>query len=503
MSDLKTFLTMKKLKLLLIAIVVGGLAGCDILDTEPRQSLPIDETLEDVQGLQGLVTGLYDGIQDPDIAGGNYNVVPEILADNVVWTGSFTNYQRVHQHGMVPENPTTNWWVISYRTINMANLLIEDAPNLIDDPDLSQEDLDVILGDAYFIRGMLYFEMARVFSSPWWVTGDGSHDGVPLRTNSATEINDFENLPRASLAASYVQAESDLQEALNFLPDVAVRADRRVTRSAALGYLMRLEMTRGNYSAAADYAGQIIDSGFYALTDHPEGPFLNEFSEESIFEVIHTPQDNPGVNAGQNAFYAASALGGRGDVEISGAFFDALNSLVTEEQQAAIEAADLVVEDLRVDLIAEFGGAPVTLKFRDGINNADNVMNMRYADILLSRAEALAEDAADLSSVPQEAYDLLNRVRTRSLNVTDPVTGAPMDEVIEFEESDFDDKQELIDAILLERQVELAFEGDRFHTLQRKGLDVRGTPAGDDALLFPLPQGEVDANPEIEQHGGY
>ncbi len=495
---------MKKLKIVLVAALLGGLIGCDILETEPRQSLLIDETLVDTQGMEGLVTGLYDGIQDPDIAGGNYNIVPEILADNVVWSGSFTNYARVHQHNMVPENPTTNWWVISYRTINMANLVIEEAANILEDPAVTQADVDLLLGDAHFIRGMLYFEMARVFSSPWWTTGDGSHDGVPIRTNSATEIDEFENLPRASLAVSYDQAETDLMAAVNLLPDVGVRADRRATRSTALGYLMRLEMTKGNYAAAAEYAEQIMDTGHYELTDHPEDPFLNEFSEESIFEVIHTAQDNPGVNAGQNAFYATTAMGGRGDIEISEGFVNAFTSIITEDQQAAIDAAGYEVVDLRGELLTSLEpGTGATMKFRDGVNNADNVMNMRYADILLSRAEALAEEAEDLASVPQETYDLLNEVRTRSLNVTDPATGAPFDEFIEFDETDFDVKEELIDAILLERQVELAFEGDRFHTLQRKGLNVRITPAGGDAILFPLPQGEVDANPEIDQHGGY
>src|SRR5690606_33462617 len=114
------------------------------------------------------------------------------------------------------------------------------------------------------------------------------------------------------------------------------------------------------------------------------------------------------------------------------------------------------------------------------------------------------EMAATLGDVPAEAYELLNLVRMRSLNVMASATGgeAP-DGLVRYTPADFADKQELLDAILLERRVELAFEGDRFHTLQRRGLQVRGVPAGDNRLLFPLPQEEVDSNPLIDQHGDY
>src|SRR5699024_3517308 len=125
-------------------------------------------------------------------------------------------------------------------------------------------------------------------------------------------VPDFENLPRSSLNEVYAQVEQDLTAAASLLPDLGVRDDRRATRYAALGYLMRLELERQNYSAAADFAAEIISSGIFSLTSSPAGPFTNEFSSESIFEIVHTTQDNPGVNAGQNTFYASTSRNGRG-----------------------------------------------------------------------------------------------------------------------------------------------------------------------------------------------
>ncbi len=64
-------------------------------------------------------------------------------------------------------------------------------------------------------------------------------------------------------------------------------------------------------------------------------------------------------------------------------------------------------------------------------------------------------------------------------------------------------KQELIDAILLERRIELAFEGQRYHDLVRRNMDVSGDPAGANNTIFPVPQREIDANSNISQNPGY
>src|SRR5699024_3336145 len=130
----------------------------------------------------------------------------------------------------------------------------------------------------------------------------------------------------------------------------------------------------------ADFAAEIISSGIFSLTSSPAGPFTNEFSSESIFEIVHTTQDNPGVNAGQNTFYASTSRNGRGDIQYSDDFFEALHSTVTATQQAAIDAAGLNAIDLRSELIDTESTS--TIKFPDGATNADNVMNMRYPDIL-------------------------------------------------------------------------------------------------------------------------
>jgi len=496
---------MKNLKLILITTVLFGLigVGCDLLDSpSPEQSLPTEDVINDPDGLDNLVTGMYDGLQNGNIAGGNFNVLPEIMADNVNWSGSFANYARQASKSMLPsDGQIGSWWNVSYREINTANVLLQYADE-VDDPEFTDARRAEVQGEAHFVRGMLYFELARVFAKPWGYTGDNSHQAVPIRTEGVESTEDFENLPRSPLSEVFDQAEQDLLTALDLLPAEGLRADRRATQYTVLGYLKRIELERGDYEAAADYAEQIINSGEFSLTDEPGGPFNNEFSSESIFEIIHTPQDNPGVNLGQNAFYTDTDRDGRGDIQYSSDFTDALEETVTDDQQTAIDAAGYDVVDLRGELLDRDEDNRSTLKFTDGANNADNVMNMRYASVLLSHAEALVETSASIADVPVEAYDHLNEVRTRSIRVTDDL-GNEYPELVEFNPGDFTSTDEMIEAILLERRVELAFEGDRFYTLSRKGLDIDGLAPDDDSITFPIPQGETDANPNIEQNPGY
>jgi hypothetical protein len=490
---------MKRFLLFLIAVILAGFMGCqNFLVENPQQSLPVDLVLSNATGLANIVTGMYNALHTANIAGGNYNVLVEIMADNVLWKGSFTTYQDFANRAVVPDNGnTTAWWTDSYKAINTANIVL-DAVDKINDPTLTQAQKDIYKGDAYFVRGIVYLQLAIVYGKPWNFTADQSHLAVPVRTKPVTSSSAFENLPRATVAAVFAQVDADLKQAVTLLP--ATRTDRRATKNAANGYLMREEMEKANYAGAAAYA-QTIRGGGYTLTAAPYTVFQTKFSTESVFEIAFTTNDNPGVNAGQHAFYAPNSLGGRGDIVITQSFVDATAQIVTAAQKAAITAAGGTVADLRVTTMQNGNTANTssTIKYFRTTND-DDVQSLRLSDVLLIRAEALAEQAATLAAVPAEVYTLVNQVRERSLSVTG---GTATKAMIDYSAANFATKQDLINAILLERRVELAFEGDRFYTLRRKGLDMRGLAPSSNKVTFPIPQPEIDANPSMTQNPGY
>lgn len=485
-----------------MAMALALFVGCkDFLVETPQQALNLPDVLNNPGGVTSLVTGLYNGMHSASIAGGNYNVLVEIMADNTLWTGSFVTYADFANRRMTPDNANTvNWWTDSYRTINIANILLE-AVNQLNDPTVTTAQKDIWRGEAYFIRGMLYFHLAIVYSKPWNFTPSNTHLSVPIRTKPVKSSADFENLPRNTLAEVIAQVESDLNQAVNLLPVTRLRTDRRATQYAAIGYLMRVAMYKLDYTAAANYASQLIAAGF-TLPSAPALAFnANKFSSESIFEIAWTVTDNPGPNAGQQAFYAPAANGGRGDIKISSSFVTAIGQIITPSQQAAVTAAGGTATDRRVSTLLNgtTANSSATLKFTLSTRD-NNVINMRYPEVLLTRAEALTELAANLAAVPAEVYTLLNTVRNRAILVSG---GTATQSMIQYTSADFADKQALLDAILLERRVELAFEGDRFYTLHRKGLSINGLLPSDNRITFPIPQQEMDANKNMVQNPGY
>ena len=125
-----------------------------------------------------------------------------------------------------------------------------------------------------------------------------------------------------------------------------------------------------------------------------------------------------------------------------------------------------------------------------GFNAGNDIPEIRYSDILLSRAEALNE----LSGPSQEAIDLINEVKIRAGATPLSLAGLT--------------QESLREAILQEREWEFYFEAKAREDQIRHGVFIsraqaRGANAQDFRRLFPIPQTELDANGLLEQNPGY
>ncbi|MEX0724020.1 MAG: RagB/SusD family nutrient uptake outer membrane protein [Gracilimonas sp.] len=491
---------MSRLKLILVTIVITAFTACDVLDSpEPQQSLPADEGLETVADFESALNGAYNNVQEFSNGdnSGQLAFLNDIITDDAVWTGSFPTYVEVSAQQMSPSNGSiTGQWNGAYEAINSANIILDNLDNL----EADQAVIDDFRGQALFIRALEYYYLVQYFSLPWGATADNSHDGVPLQLESVTSDEDFSNPSRATVQEVYDQIITDLETADGLIQNTT---PNKATNAAVTGLLARIALIQGEWTEAANYAGEITGDNAFSLGGSVTEYFQSELSDESIFEIQHTTQDVPDpANTSLTAVYNP---GTRDDIQISQPFLDATDALITDDQQTALDAVDQSVEDTRVTQLLEgtTAGDSNSLKYEDVVNAADNVPIMRLSEMMLTRAEALAEDANTLLDVPQEAFDLVNEIRTRAMIVTDN-NGAPTDpSIIEYDQADFNDKEEFIDAILLERRVELAFEGHRKTDLQRRGEDVGGTAWDAPNLVFPIPESQIDANDNIDQNDGY
>jgi hypothetical protein len=296
----------------------------------------------------------------------------------------------------------------------------------------------------------------------------------------------------------YSQIITDLQTAQGLITNTT---PNRATNDAVTALLARIALIQGEWADAASLAGQVADT--QTLSSEVTEYFVSELSAESIFEIQHTTQDVPDpANTSLTAVYNA---GTRDDIQITEEYLNATDQIITADQETALQAANQTAADTRVTqlLTGTTAGDSNTAKYEDLVNSADNVPILRQSEMILTRAEALARDAATLADVPAEVYELVNAIRTRAINVTNDSGGSGNEALIEYSPADFADKQELIDAILLERRVELAFEGHRKTDLQRLQQNVGPSAWDADAVVFPIPQSQIDANENITQNPGY
>lgn len=491
-------------KRIIIVLGIGMLvAGCNLLGNQkPLQSLPLGSAYQTVADLNQELIGAYNDLQDDPnggaIGGADWCVFGEIIADNTSFQGSFTTYQDIAQHNMDPNNGSANdVWYSSYRVINDVNIIL-DKLGSVTGPSSTAE-LNSIKGQCLFIRGMVYYYLVNFYAKPWTGGSGGanSQPGVPVITKPVTSSSDFTYPKRNTVSEVYTQIKQDLKDAAGLLP--VTTADGQGDKYAAIAMELRVAMQQQDYATAETLSKQIMDSGDYALNADVKTFFTNEFSQESIFEVSNTVQDNVGVNTSLSALYNPQE---RDDIRISTSFVTALDQIVPAAQQDSIAAHGDTYADTRVSelLTGTKGGSSSVLKYEDYLNNSDNAPIFRYAEVLLDRAEALART----SGVNQESVDLLNQIRERAIKVYD-LSGNPVDnsQFIDYKMSDFASATDLINTILLERRVELAFEGQRFFDLTRTGQSVNGDAYNANDLRFPIPQTEMDANKNMVQNPGY
>jgi starch-binding outer membrane protein, SusD/RagB family len=451
------------------------------LELFPEQSLDESVAFSSAAAAEATLNGVYSQAQSLEVFGSSPQIIEDFMSDNTEFVGSFPTLQDIKFYVITSPNATIQGhWQVMYRVINGANLVVDNVPN-VTDPLMTPERAASIVGQAKFLRAIVYFQLVNQFAQPFNLNG-GSSPGVPLVLKGFT--GQIEYPARATVAEVHAQIAKDLTEALAAVPATyASNAKGKATKAACAGYLSRLHLYRGEYPQAASFAQQVLS--FPNYTPAANLNFYDQLSSEDVFTIINTTTDNPRTGAGGWASYhRPPAQGGRGDC----AFTDGLVALFNAESgdKRFTELSDMVTA-------ADNVMRRMTKKFPDGATNTDNAPLMRVAEINLTRAEALAE----VNGVNQESIDLVNPIRTRA-------------GLTAWSIGDFATKQDLVTSILNERRKELCFEGHRRMDLLRRGLPLRSTGPevplagfGAQRTILPIPQREIDLNTNLVQNPGY
>jgi tetratricopeptide (TPR) repeat protein len=439
---------MRKIFILILLFVS---VACNVLDVEPYDGTEADVTFKNKQDIEKGILGSYAPFQYLSYYGRGFMIFSDLAADNLEnpIDGTASDYREIDNNNILPENGgASGIWGSAYEAINTANNVIAQVPNMTD---MSPEEMEVALGELYFIRALNHFNLMVYF-------GD-----VPVKTTPTLSTDDI-NPPRESKEVVYEQIVEDLELAADYLPESSSKV--RASKYAAVALLARVHLYMGAYDEAIVSATEVIEDGGYTLLEDYDAIFTDG-SAETIFEIDFTVLARNRIAE----YNFPKSLNGRREVAPTTDVLDAYES--GDERYAAS--------------IAFEGTLAYAIKYPDLATGTENVIVLRLADMYLIRAEANARLGQNLSAV----QDDINEIRSRA----------------ELGDTAADTYPELLAAIEQERWVEFAFEGHRWFDLVRtdRAVDVLPNVTDVNQTLFPIPSSEIltNTNPDMKQNPGY
>ncbi len=439
---------MKKIILYFSILLIAG--ACAKLDPQPTQSVNADEAITSADDLEQALTGCYDALQLSGFYGRHALFAAELSSDNANATGTILEYNDMSLNNMLSGNSIVeSMWYHFYIAINRANNVLYYLPQV---ENLDEGTANDVKGQLLFIRSLACFNLVRYF-------GD-----VPLKTTPTLSTNELD-IPRTPVSDVISQVKDDLEFAMN---NISTTTPGKATAGAAEALLAKVLLYNLEYDDAILHATNVIDGYSYSL-DNFATLFSGENSAEHIFQVFYSDQDKSRLAE----YSLPTAMGGR--YEVSPA-----EALLNNYQDG----------DIRKDLsFAGIEEAPYCIKYSNISTGDDNVCVLRLAEMYLLRAEAriMLRDP-ELQSINND----INAIRERA--TLNPVQLA--------------DYGDLLDEVLLQRQLEFAFEGHRWFDLIRtnRAIETLENVSGSEQLLFPIPFSEINTNNLInaeDQNPGY
>jgi len=215
---------MKNMKKSLLIIFAGCLlVACnkDFLELKPQQSVLTTDVFSQVSTSRAAVNGLYSLMQSYSYYGRDAMVIPEVISDNLtrsVRTGNRYTGMNTLTHTATDAN-VSRMWNQMYQVITNANAVIANEENIKKVATaLEQEEALQLVGEAYAVRALVYFDLAKFFGRPLKFTANGSHLCVPLVLKAITTIEDVVYPARNTAAEVYAQIDKDIEEAIKRMP---------------------------------------------------------------------------------------------------------------------------------------------------------------------------------------------------------------------------------------------------------------------------------------------
>ncbi|MCF0073937.1 RagB/SusD family nutrient uptake outer membrane protein [Dyadobacter sp. CY261] len=496
-----------------LTAAVSLLLGCADLDEKPVGLLAPEALFRTSKDVETAIMGAYGWMATERLYGRQFVSALMLRSDmeDIGDRGTPAERQQVNDFNMDDNNNMVNqFWPVWYQVISGTNAAIFGAQTL----NLPEATGNPLIAEARFIRAFAYFHLVQVF---------GDIPYIDYFISNPESVKSISKTPAATVYASII---ADLEFAKQWLPDKQPAEVRsRASKGTAAAYLASVHLTMGQYQKAyteakwvidnKDKFGYALEADFQTLFKAPQAPNM----KEHIFDI-----DFLGLKSGEggaNDDIMAPMTGVRGgDAPRSGwsVIVPSLKVYSTwddRDYRKEVSFDDSLLVGGKLVPYTEFTNTkrPHIAKYARFAGNSNsegrysdhNYAAMRYAEILLIAAEASVE----VSGPNAEALGYINEIRARARNWAGKQVTFPEDVKVGLA------KDAMIDLILEDRRLELAFEYKRWYDIKRRNLGekvFKGTNSlephesfsANRDYLMPLPRVELQVNPNLApQNPGY
>ncbi len=480
------------LNIYIIAVVALSISSCSDswLDTSPSSAVSSKNAFNTYDDVSVALSGAYDGVQgnsgNPTYYGARMIYYGDVRGDDMQSRTTGMRTSGCYEMNYIASN-APDIWGRPYDVIHRINEILQ----AIDEgkaSDGAEADVKNLKGQALAIRALAHFDLVRVYGKPYAVSGAPASFGVPI----INKIHPSSYCPtRNTVEEVYNQVITDLTTAIPLLK--TAKSTGYFNQWAAKALLARVYLYKGDFTNAYSLATDIIANSPYKLWSNTEyvNAWNNAGTSEVILELINKDSDDWVDRESIGYLYAES---GYADAILTESFVN----LMSEDPS-----------DVRMKLMAnptmatfnkeKFWGKPVFLNKYPGRSDynpkdvrVNNVPVFRLSEIYLIAAEAAIRKSSPETTASAE---YLNAIILRANPAATPVTSANVS----------------LDRILKERRKELVGEGHRFFDAMRTNQTISRVGGWHVALIkdsevfnntyfrtiLPIPQGEIDANPNI------
>ena len=471
----------------------------DWLDLDPSTSVTSDNAIQSLEDAKTALNGIYRIASEHSYYGDNYLYYADCRGEDVqarIDKGPGRRVSPYYLFNVAADDAfnITRVWNQPYIVIHQANSLIEKIDNGSVQTSDTQE-IARIKAEALAMRGLALFDLTRLFGMPYTLD-NGASLGVPIEIK--TELPTHQP-SRNTVAECYNQVIKDLTEALPNL--VTTKSDGHQNVWSVKALLSRIYLYMNDNENALKYAQEVINNGgLYTLFTHDEYTSVwgKDFNSESLFEFYFTLTEPSGGSGGEGApMVYADNVKDWNNLVLTKDFLDLLGEDPDDVRHALCRLPQKP-EDI---LPTGSTGHPKYLTKYPGKTGDVLTGNPQDNDLCIIRLSEIYLNAAEAAfklGKRSEALGYLNQIVSRA-NPNKSVS----------------DSELSLERILKERRKELVGEGHAFFDYMRNNIpvirkggwhlpqlptDAQVINASDPRVALPIPQSEIDANPNIVQN---